>query len=203
MDSIFCFDLDGTISKMEILPIIAKEIDIFEEIEALTEATIKGIIPFNRSFQLRVKLLSEIPIKRVQDLVMDIPLHNEIVNFIKKNSSNSYVITGNLDVWVEELIMKKIGCQYFSSKAIMSNDKIIGISNILNKGMVIKELKQLHRNYRIVSIGDGMGDVPMHLEADIGIALGAVHSPIETLINVSNYITYEEKTLCRLLNTLL
>ena len=203
MDSIFCFDLDGTISKMEILPIIAKEIDIFEEIEALTDATIKGIIPFNRSFQLRVKLLSEIPIKRVQDLVMDIPLHNEIVNFIKKNSSNSYVITGNLDVWVEELIMKKIGCQYFSSKAIMSNDKIIGISNILNKGMVIKELKQLHRNYRIVSIGDGMGDVPMHLEADIGIALGAVHSPIETLINVSNYITYEEKTLCRLLNTLL
>lgn len=203
MDSIFCFDLDGTISKMEILPIIAKEIDIFEEIEALTEATIKGIIPFNRSFQLRVKLLSEIPIKRVQDLVMDIPLHNEIVNFIKKNSSNSYVITGNLDVWIEELIMKKIGCQYFSSKAIMSNDKIIGISNILNKGMVIKELKKLHRNYRIVSIGDGMGDVPMHLEADIGIALGAVHSPIETLINVSNYITYEEKTLCRLLNTLL
>ena len=203
MDSIFCFDLDGTISKMEILPIIAKEIDIFEEIEALTEATIKGIIPFNRSFQLRVKLLSEIPIKRVQDLVMDIPLHNEIVNFIKKNSSNSYVITGNLDVWVEELIMKKIGCQYFSSKAEIGSNRIIRISSILNKGVVIKELKQLHKNHQIVSIGDGMGDVPMHLEADIGIAFGAVHSPIETLINVSDYITYEEKTLCRLLNTLL
>lgn len=203
MDSIFCFDLDGTISKMEILPIIAREIDIFEEIEALTEATIKGIIPFNRSFQLRVKLLSEIPIKRVQDLVMDIPLHNEIINFIKKNSANSYVITGNLDVWVEELIMKRIGCQYFSSKAEIDNNKIIRISSILDKGVVIKELKQLHKNHRIVSIGDGMGDVPMHLEADIGIAFGAVHSPIETLINVSDYITYEEKTLCRLLNTLL
>lgn len=203
MDSIFCFDLDGTISKMEILPIIAREIDIFEEIEALTEATIKGIIPFNRSFQLRVKLLSEIPIKRVQDLVMDIPLHNEIINFIKKNSANSYVITGNLDVWVEELIMKRIGCQYFSSKAEIDNNKIIRISSILDKGVVIKELKQLHKNHRIVSIGDGMGDVPMHLEADIKIAFGAVHSPIETLINVSDYITYEEKTLCRLLNTLL
>ena len=203
MDSIFCFDLDGTISKMEILPIIAKEIDIFEEIEALTEATIKGIIPFNRSFQLRVKLLSEIPIKRVQDLVMDIPLHDEIVNFIKNNSANSYVITGNLDVWIEELIMKKLGRQYFSSKAEIGSNRIIRISSILNKGVVIKELKQLHKNHQIISIGDGMGDVPMHLEADIGIAFGAVHPPIETLINVSNYIIYEEKTLCRLLNTLL
>ena len=203
MDSIFCFDLDGTISKTEILPMIAKEVDIFEEIEALTDATIKGIIPFNRSFQLRVKLLSEIPIKRIQDLVMDIPLHNEIVNFIKRNSANSYVITGNLDVWIEELILKKIGCNYFSSRAESSNNQTKGISSILNKGTAIKELKQLHKNHRIVSIGDGMGDVPMHLEADIRIAFGAVHPPIETLINVSDYIIYEEKALCRLLNTLL
>ena len=54
----------------------------------------------------------------------------------------------------------------------------------------------------IISVGDGMGDVLMFQESDLSIAYGGVHEPIETLRKVSNYIVYEENSLCRLLNTL-
>ena len=46
MKKIFCFDLDGTITTQEILPLIAAELDLYEEISTLTQATINGLIPF-------------------------------------------------------------------------------------------------------------------------------------------------------------
>ena len=45
----FCLDLDGTITREEILPWLARDLGLFEEMLALTEATIKGVIPFERS----------------------------------------------------------------------------------------------------------------------------------------------------------
>ena len=45
MNKIFCFDLDGTITTQEILPLIASELDLYEEILTLTHATINGLIP--------------------------------------------------------------------------------------------------------------------------------------------------------------
>ena len=47
-----------------------------------------------------------------------------------------------------------------------------------------------------------MGDVLMFQESDLSIAYGGVHEPIETLMKVSNYLVYDEDSLCRLLNTL-
>ena len=57
-------------------------------------------------------------------------------------------------------------------------------------------------NKSIISVGDGMGDVLMFEESDISIAFGGVHEPIESLMKVSNYLVYDEDSLCRLLNTL-
>ena len=46
------------------------------------------------------------------------------------------------------------------------------------------------------------GHVLMFEESNVSIAFGGVHEPIETLLKVSNYLVYEESSLCRLLNTL-
>ena len=54
MSSAFCFDLDGTITKDEILPILSREIGLFEEISALTDATINGVIPFRKVVSTKV-----------------------------------------------------------------------------------------------------------------------------------------------------
>src|SRR5690625_19018 len=56
MKTAFCFDLDGTVTTQEILPLISKEVDLHEEINLLTQLTLDGLIPFQNSFKLRGNL---------------------------------------------------------------------------------------------------------------------------------------------------
>jgi HAD superfamily phosphoserine phosphatase-like hydrolase len=195
----YCFDLDGTITAQELLPLMATELDLYEEISALTQATIKGLIPFEQSFKLRCKLLSDIPIKKIQELAENVKLNQAIVEFIRDNKDNSYIITGNIYEWIKPIV-DKLGCKVFCSQGKFNNGKLSGLEKIVNKGEVIKGLRKSGES--IISVGDGMGDVLMFEESNVSIAFGGVHEPIETLLKVSNYLVYEESSLCRLLNTL-
>tara|TARA_Y100000591_G_scaffold332032_1_gene367918 strand:+ start:442 stop:1041 length:600 start_codon:yes stop_codon:yes gene_type:complete len=199
MNKIYCFDLDGTITSQELLPLMAAELDLYEEISALTQATINGLIPFERSFKLRCKLLSDVPIEKVQDVAKKVKLNETIVKFIQENKDKSCVITGNIHEWIEPII-EKLGCKIYCSKGKFINGKLNGLDEIINKGEIVKSLKQ--NNKSVVAIGDGMGDVLMFQESDLSIAFGGVHEPIETLMKVSDYLVYDEDSLCRLLNTL-
>jgi len=194
----FCFDLDGTVSIDEILPRLSLEVGLYEEISALTEATIKGVIPFERSFRLRCRLLAEISVSKVREIISGVRLYEDLANFIRANAAQCFVITGNLDIWVEPLIAS-LGCEYFSSKATAVNDKLVSVDMVLNKGAAVKELRK--RFDKVVAVGDGMGDVQMFEEADFRVAFGASHDPIEALVQSADYVTYSEKALCRLLNT--
>ena len=48
------FDLDGTITAQETLPLIAKHFGVEEQISELTKQTIQGNVPFIESFIRRV-----------------------------------------------------------------------------------------------------------------------------------------------------
>jgi HAD superfamily phosphoserine phosphatase-like hydrolase len=199
MSKVYCFDLDGTVTSQELLPLMAAELNLYEEMSALTQATISGLIPFESSFKLRCKLLSEIPIEKVQEVADKVRLNETIVEFIKENKKNSFIITGNIYEWIKP-ITEKLGCNIFCSKGKFDNGKLSGLDKIIDKGEVVKALKK--NNKSVISVGDGMGDVLMFQESDVSIAFGGVHEPIETLMKVSNYLVYDEVSLCRLLNTL-
>ena len=199
MKKIYCFDLDGTVTSQELLPLMAAELDLYDEISALTQATINGLIPFERSFKLRCKLLSDIPIKKVQEVAEKVKLNESIAQFIRENKDNSYIITGNIYEWIQPII-EKLDCKIFCSKGKFSDGKLSGLEKIIDKGEVITGLKGSDKS--IISVGDGMGDVLMFEKSDISIAYGGVHEPIQSLMKVSNYLVYDEDSLCRLLNTL-
>lgn len=198
----FCFDLDGTVTQEEILPLLSQEIGLFEEMQVLTEATIKGVIPFDRSFKLRCRLLSEIPISRVQNIIARVLLHLKIVEFITHHRKNCFILTGNLDVWIK-LLTERIGCKIFCSQADYEGDKLKGIAHILDKGSAVKQLRADATFDNVIAIGDGMGDAAMFEAANYSIAFGGVHPPIQTLIELSDIIVFDESALCRTLNTLL
>lgn len=200
MKKAFCFDLDGTLTKDEILPLIAQETDIKEEIETLTKATIEGVINFESSLKLRFKLLSSFELSTIHESIKNVRFYEETLRFIKENKENCFIITGNLDKWIEPLL-EEIGCEYYSSQvSINEQGKIIGLKKILNKGEAINELRKEYD--KIIAIGDGMGDVNMFEQADIGIAYGQTHNPVKSLLEVSDFVVFEEQSLCRLLNTL-
>ena len=55
---LFLFDLDGTITTRETLPVIAEYFSKGMEIESVTNRTITGEIPFERSFPFNAVSLS-------------------------------------------------------------------------------------------------------------------------------------------------
>lgn len=197
MNRAFCFDLDGTLTTEEILPEIARNAGIHEEIEILTKITMQGLMTFDKSMKLRVKLLSTIPVSTVKKVVASIKIDPDLQRFIKENRENCFIITGNLDVWIEEFIVSNFGCKFFSSTAEVEGDDLIGVERILQKSSAIKELREGFDS--IVAIGDGMNDCSMFEFADYGIAYGGVHPPVPTLIKLSDYVCFDGATLSNLL----
>lgn len=196
MNIAFCFDLDGTITARELLPAIAAENGLVPEMEALTDATIKGILPFENSFRLRCRLLADIPISRVHAIVAETPLFSAIVDFIRARPAQCYVITGNLDVWVAGLIAR-IGARAFTSEAITQGDALRGVATVLDKGCAVQEIRAHHT--RIVAVGDGVGDLAMFENADLRIAFAGLHRPAPQLIESADAVCSSETALVQLL----
>lgn len=194
----FVFDLDGTITKVETLPLLANELDLAEEMQLLTDLTLDGKIPFEKSFKLRYLVLRNIPLKTIQEIMATVELDANIADFIRENKKNCAVVTGNLDCWIEPIVAK-LGCESFSSTSRLEGNLPV-LEKILDKGAVIRELKKTCD--KIIAVGESFNDVPMFEEADVAIAYGGVHKPVSTAISISNYVVSNAGALCRLLKIL-
>lgn len=199
MKTAYCFDLDSTLTTLEILPCIASELNISEEMALLTKLTMDGVIDFISSFKLRVLLLSTVSIERINSIIDEVPLDSKLLNFIKENREQCFIVTGNIDLWIKPLL-DKFECNYYSSSAQYS-DGYIKLDKVLVKSEAIKNIRSMGFD-RVIAVGDGMNDVPMFLESDIKIAFGAIHHPPKSLVNLANYIVYSGDSLCNLLKML-
>lgn len=195
----FIFDLDGTISAQETLPLIASHFHIEEEIDSLTRETVAGNIPFIESFIKRVHLLSRLPVSEVRALLGGVRLFPGVLDFITNHRENCVVATGNLDCWVEELV-GRIGVESHMSSASVANDHIGKITKILQKEDVVAMFKE--QGETVVFIGEGNNDMEAMRLADVSIASGLVHIPARSVLSMTDYLVFEEGALCRLLNQL-
>lgn len=188
-DYIFLFDMDSTITRKEVLPEIAQKINRLDEMRRLTEATMRGEIPFQTSFLQRVKILSDIPVHEVNKIVSEIPLNTAIVDFIRQNSDRCYVVTGNLDVWISGL-MKKIGMENhcYCSKADVVDDHIARIVSVADKELIVRQFVQ-----QMVAVGDGDNDSGMARMADIAIGFGGVREIAPSLIRNIDFAFYNDQ----------
>lgn len=196
---IFVFDLDSTITKQEILPTVAREIGRAEEMRELTEKTMAGELPFKQSFIQRVDILRDIPVSVVSGLIRKIELNEKVVEFMQNNKERCFIVTGNLDVWIKGL-MEEIGMEdnYFSSKAIVREDRLDKILSVIDKDRVLDQFIQ-----PFVAVGDGNNDAEMIERAVVGIGYGGVRPIAPAVLDCATHAVYEEETLCRFLERLL
>lgn len=196
----FIFDLDGTVTAEETLPLIASHFDIQEEIDVITRETIQGNIPFVESFIRRVNILGALPVSRISLLLEQVKLYPELYQFIKENCEHCIIATGNLRCWVDRLL-DRVGCESFCSEAVVEDDKVVQLTSILKKEDIVEKYQK--NGYRIVYIGDGNNDMEAMRTADIAIAAGMTHAPSKSLLPISDYLIFNENALCRQLNQLL
>ena len=194
MKKIYAFDLDGTVTTVETLPLLAAELGLSKEIKFLTALTLDGSIPFEMSFQIRYRILKRIPVERIQKIMSTVPLDGAIENFIRDNKNDCVIVTGNLDRWIEPIAWR-LCCEIYSS-TIGSDGRLM----ILDKGKTIRRLKK--NADRVISIGESFNDVSMMRAADVSIAYAGVHRPVGAALSAADYVTFDGETLCRLLTVL-
>lgn len=198
-DTQFIFDLDGTITQEETLPIIAEHFGVTAEIEALTAKTVQGNIPFVESFIRRIYILGELPVDEVAHLLGGVQLHEGVARFIREHASQCSIATGNLRPWIAELATR-LGCACDSSEAEIVDNRVAKLMHILHKEDVVRHYQGLGR--RVVFIGDGNNDVEAMRVADISIASALTHDPVPGVLTVADYLVLNEAALCRQLHQL-
>lgn len=196
----FVFDLDGTVTQVETLPIIARHFGIEEEIGKLTKDTVEGRIPFVESFIRRVYILGKLPVDEIAELLGKIRLYPRIREFINNHPDNCCIATGNLYDWITRL-SARIDCEMNCSQGHIVGNKVEKLTHILKKESVVNRYKA--EGHKVVFIGDGNNDVEAMRCADIAIASGLTHAPALGVLSVTDYLIMDEVTLCRQLNQLL
>lgn len=196
----FIFDLDGTITAQETLPLISNHFNLNEEIETLTKETVEGNVPFIESFIRRVYILGKLPVTEIDNLLEKVVLHKKVLQFITENHENCVIATGNLGCWIEKLV-KKIGCECYYSEGLINNNRVEKLTKILKKENIVQMYK--NNGEKVVFIGDGNNDMEAMRLADISIASGLTHKPAKSILSVADYLVYSEEALCRQLNQLI
>lgn len=193
----YLFDLDGTLTREELLPKIA-QVASLPDIEDLTRRTMAGEIPFQQSFRQRVAMLSRVSTELVAETILSVPVHLQLMEWIQEHRDEVWIVTGNLDRWVEPWL-RRWGLRGFSSRSEV-NDGVISIprGGILEKASVLSKFSGL----RTVMTGDGANDAEIVRAADFGIAAQLVHSAPEVLVESADCVVNSEEGLCRVLSRL-
>lgn len=195
----FLFDLDGTVTNQETLPIISEHFGCVEQIAELTTRTVAGNVPFIESFIRRVNILGRYSIKETAELLYSVQLYSQVSKFIHDHKEDCVIVTGNLTCWCEKLF-SKIGCQCYGSEAEVEGDKVAKIKRILRKEQIVDLYKALGET--VVFIGDGNNDLEAMRHANISIAVGMTHNPANSLLSICDYVIFNENALVRQLRQL-
>lgn len=199
LDYKFIFDLDSTITKEEILPLIAKEIGLYNEIQALTEKAMNGEESFCENFISRINMLKNIPIDKIHNIVKNIKLNQYIHKFILENREKCYIVTGNLDIIIKPILERlDMEDKYFSCESIVKDNKIYKVTKVINKEEIVERF-----NFDFVAIGDGDNDIGMLKRANIGIGFGGSRKISKNLIENADYVIYDDKELYNFLTKLI
>ena len=195
----FLFDLDGTVTSKETLPIISEHFNCTEKISELTARTVAGNVPFVESFIRRVNILGQYSVNEIDRLLSKVPLYSGVANFIRNHAEDCIIVTGNLTCWCEGLF-RKIGCKCYGSEAEIRDDKVVKLKSILRKETIVDQYKALGET--VVFIGDGNNDLEAMRHANISIAVGITHNPAQSLMAICDYVIFNENALCRQMSQL-
>ena len=192
MEYHFAFDLESTVTKCELLPLLAREAGCEAEMRLRTERAMRGEVDFAADFAERVAMLNEISLSRVREIAASIPVHSEIARFLQTYRERCTILTGNLDLWIEPLI-ERLGmtgrCR--CSKAQFLCGKV-SIASVLDKAEAVRTLPR-----PLIAIGDGSNDIGMLRAADFGIAFGGIRKPCAALLAAADIAVYSEDALMR------
>ena len=129
-------------------------------------------------------------------IVAGVEIDPHIAAFLAEHRDRCTIVTGNLDVWIADLVAT-LGVDCRSSTALVLGDRLIGLTSVLDKAVVAADY-----DGAICVIGDGYNDLGLMAAADYGVAYGGVHAPAPGLYDVASHAIFDPERLCQLLSAL-
>ncbi|WP_201632973.1 MULTISPECIES: phosphoserine phosphatase SerB [Psychrobacter] len=193
-----CFDMDSTLIEQEVIVELAKTAGIGEEVEAITEAAMRGEMDFDESFAQRVALLKGISTDVLDDICSRLTLSmgaRTTIKALKALGYHTVLVSGGF-TYFARYIAEQLGIDEIHANALdIEEGEVTGyiqlpIVNGAKKAAIVEHTaERLGIDMsQVVCIGDGANDLPMMAIADLGVAYHAkpiVQARADAAINVT------------------
>ena len=184
MRRLICFDMDSTLIQTECIDELARRHGVGDKVAAITERAMRGEIDFKESFTERVALLKGLDVSVMQDIADHLPITegtDRLMSVLKTCGYKIAILSGGF-TFFGEYLQRKYGIDYvYANELEVGEDgKLTGcfVGDIVDgrrKADLLKLIAQSeHVNLaQTIAVGDGANDLPMLLEAGLGIAFHA------------------------------
>ena len=193
-----CFDMDSTLIEQEVIVELAKTAGIGEEVEAITEAAMRGEMDFDESFAQRVALLKGISTDVLDDICSRLTLSmgaRTTISALKALGYHTVLVSGGF-TYFARYIAEQLGIDEVHANALdIDEGEVTGhvqlpIVNGTKKAAIVEHTAERLgiEMSQVICIGDGANDLPMMAIADLGVAYHAkpiVQARADAAINVT------------------
>ena len=193
-----CFDMDSTLIEQEVIVELAKTAGIGEQVEAITEAAMRGEMDFDESFAQRVALLKGISTSVLDDICSRLTLSigaRTTISALKALGYHTVLVSGGF-TYFARYIAEQLGIDEVHANALdIDEGEVTGhvqlpIINGAKKAAIAEHTAERlgFDMSQVVCVGDGANDLPMMALADLGVAFNAkpiVQARADAAVNVT------------------
>jgi len=180
---IVLLDMDSTLIQQEVIDLLAERCGVGAEVEAITQAAMRGELDFTESLTARVKLLAGASAEILESVKTSITLTpgaRTLIRTLHKLGHKVGVVSGGfLDV-IEPLLKELEIDFYRANKLEITDGKLTGnvLGSIVDKSGKALALRDFASAENVnlsqtIAIGDGANDLGMLELAGLGIAFNA------------------------------
>ena len=183
MRRLICFDMDSTLIETEVIDELAIRAGVGDQVEAITEAAMRGEIDFCESFRQRCALLKGLDVSVMQEIAENLPITegvDRLMRILKKVGFKIAILSGGF-TYFGNFLKQKYNIDYvYANELEIENGKLTGnhVGDIVDgkrKAELLRLIAQVENVdiRQTVAVGDGANDLPMISIAGLGIAFHA------------------------------
>lgn len=177
------FDMDSTLIQCEVIDELARAAGVGDKVAAITEATMRGEIPFNQSFERRLAALEGLDAAVLERIAADLPVTEgaeRLISNLKRLGYRIGILSGGFSYFANHL-KRRFGVDCVSANELdIVDGRLTGRveGEIVNGEKKAELLRGMARDLGIdmrqtIAVGDGANDLPMLSIAGLGVAFHA------------------------------